>query len=97
MSKDYSVLGLARRAGQLAIGHDAVVDALHKGNAHLILLTSDASVHHENEINQTGNGDKILHLPDSMDVVGVAVGKRACILAVTDEGFSKMILKKLKT
>lgn len=97
MNTDYSVLGLARRAGKLSIGHDAVIDAMRRGNAYLILLTSDASHRHEKEILETGNGEAVLHLTGDMNEVGAAAGKRACIYAVTDEGFAKMINNKLNS
>ena len=38
-----SLLGIARRAGRLSLGHDAVDEALKKREAKLILLARDVS------------------------------------------------------
>ncbi len=43
MGKVYGLLGLARRAGAVAPGTDAVRRALREGDARLVLLAGDAS------------------------------------------------------
>ena len=43
MSRVLGVLGLARRAGALAIGTNSVLEAVRKGKAYLVLIASDAS------------------------------------------------------
>ena len=43
MDKLLSLMGLCRRAGRLGVGHDAVFDAVRRGRARVVILTSDAS------------------------------------------------------
>ncbi|MGN1444138.1 MAG: ribosomal L7Ae/L30e/S12e/Gadd45 family protein, partial [Acutalibacteraceae bacterium] len=38
-----SLLGMARRAGRLAVGHDAAIEAIVKNKAKLCVLCRDAS------------------------------------------------------
>ena len=96
MSADYSVIGLCRRAGRLAVGHDAVIEAVRKGSAKLILLTSDASPRHEREIRALDGEIEIRKFEDDSNTVGYSAGKRACVFAVTDAGFAACILKKTR-
>ena len=42
-SKLNGVLGLARRAGKVSLGHDAALTAVKQRAAHLCLVASDAS------------------------------------------------------
>jgi len=95
MNNDYNILGLCRRAGKLCIGHDATIEAVKSGTAELVLLTSDASSRHLKELEALGFCDRIMMLSDDMETVGYYVGKRSCILAVTDKGFAGSIYKKL--
>ena len=94
MSADYSILGLCRKAGRLAVGHDAVIEAVRNGTAAQILLTSDASDRHKKEIAALNFPGETLFLPDTMDYVGFYTGKRCCIYAVTDAGFAASVKKK---
>ena len=88
-----SLLGLARRAGKLAVGMDAAAEALRQGEAALIVLARDISERTEREIRQiAGEGQAgILTLPAEMDRIGAAIGKRAGVIAVKDEGFARKI------
>ena len=94
MSADYSILGLCRRAGKLATGHDAAVETVRNGTAAMIILTSDASERHKKELEAIGFKGETLQLPDTMDTVGYFTGKRSCIYAVTDAGFAASVKKK---
>ena len=95
MNKTLQLLGLARRAGRLIAGTDAVTDAVKKGKAKAILLTADASVRHARELKTMGYEGKTLTLPCDMDTAGAAVGKRSCIFALTDGGFAAAVEKSL--
>ena len=91
--RQLSLLGLARRAGKLAVGMDAAAEALRQGEAALIVLARDISERTEREIRQiAGKGQAgILTLPAEMDRIGAAIGKRAGVIAVKDEGFARKI------
>lgn len=87
MDKILSLMGIARRAGRLLIGSDAVMNAVKQKRARLVLLTADASPAHERKLAGAGYGGRVLHLSCNADQAGAAVGKYACIFALEDEGF----------
>lgn len=95
MNKTLGVMGLARRAGKLLIGHDAVLLSIRTGKALTVLLTSDASPRHKREIEAASFKGKIISLPVTMEEAGIATGKKSCIFALEDEGFVKAIDKSL--
>ena len=41
-----SMLGIARRAGKIAMGFDAAAEAMHKGEARLLVLAADLETSH---------------------------------------------------
>ncbi|MCL2003892.1 MAG: hypothetical protein FWG72_07815 [Oscillospiraceae bacterium] len=85
--------GLARRAGKLACGTEAVRDAA--GRAGLILLASDAG-------NTAGRdaeryGKPLMILPYDKEELGRAVGRKTCaIAAVTDDAFCRGIIEAME-
>lgn len=88
-----SFLGICRKAGSLAVGHDAVKDALRSSRAKLVLLTSDASPRLEKEFSNLSS-TQIIRLSRSMDDVCNHIGKKAGVLAVTDENMASAVIKK---
>ena len=95
MDKLLSLMGLCRRAGKLGVGHDAVFDAVRKGRAKLVILTSDASSRHEKELEAVSFPGHIVHAGFTMEEAGFALGKRSCLFSVEDEGFVTAIEKTL--
>lgn len=95
MADVLNYLGLARRAGKLVIGHDAVFLSVRQGRASLVLLTEDASPRHKRELDAAGFSEKSVYIPFSMTQAGIATGKKSCIYALEDEGFSKAVLNTL--
>ena len=93
MNKVLSTLGLARRAGKLIIGHDAVLLSVRTGKALAVILTEDASPRHKRELEAASFDGKIYCLPCTMDDAGYSTGKRSCIYALEDAGFIKAIEK----
>ena len=91
--RQLSLLGLARRAGKLAVGMEAAAEAIRQGEAALIVLARDISKRTEREIRQIAGESQagILTLPAEMDRIGAAIGKRAGVIAVKDEGFARKI------
>ena len=43
MDKVLGLMGLAKKAGRVAMGEDAVKDAVRYGTAHLVIIAEDAS------------------------------------------------------
>ncbi len=90
MNKLASLLSLTRKAGKLVWGFDAVKEAVEKKKAGLVLLANDLSPKSRKEIALVcqKSGVSVQRLPMSMDEVWFSVGKRAGILAVTEEGLA---------
>ncbi len=95
MDKTLQLLGLARRAGRLAIGADAVAESIKHGRAAAILMTRDASPRHLRTVEANGYTGKVLTLSADMDAVYRSVGKRSCIFALEDGGFAAAAEKTL--
>lgn len=89
-----SFLGICRRAGSVAIGHDAVKDAIRSSKAKLVLMASDASPRLEKEFSNLGSSVEIIRLDRSMDDICKYIGKRAGVLAVTDGNMASAVIKK---
>ncbi len=93
-----SLLGLALRAGRLAVGEEPVGTACRDHKGYLLLLASDAA---DNTIRralsfcQAGNTIS-LQLPLTKAELGSGVGRSSCaMLAITDVGFAAAVAKKL--
>lgn len=95
MNKTLSVMGIARRAGKLVIGHDAVMLSVRNMKAKTVILTEDASPRHKRELEAASFEGKIVILSATMDEAGFATGKKSCIFAIEDTGFVKAIDKTL--
>lgn len=93
------LLGLARRAGAVAPGTDAVRRAIREGDARLILVARDASsvqlekirtTLHDRSIPQAVLGDR--------NTLGAAVGfARLTAVAVTDRALADRLVAELET
>ena len=97
MDKIYSLLGLCQKAGKIVSGEVATELAIKNKTAKLLLIAEDAS---ENTKKKFQNSANYYHIPifvlDSKERLGMALGKESrAILAVTEEGFAKSILKKI--
>lgn len=88
------LLGIARRAGKLALGTEATRDAVRRRRAVLLLFASDLSPHTVSDLSPQAerNGVPMRHLHATMDELGAALGKRAGVIAVNDRGFAKKLL-----
>ena len=91
--KQLSLLGLARRAGRLALGNEAVTEAIRKGSVRLVVLAADLSPRTADGIRRAAEEERleVLELQASMDELGMALGKRTGLIAVNDAGFAKKI------
>lgn len=98
--KILSLLGFARRAGKLSMGHDAAQQALFKKQAKLVLFCGDASQRLVNEFNVTIKKHNIktaaVITKYTMDEISFSLGYRAGVITVNDENFSKRIAELLK-
>lgn len=98
-SKSLSMLGLARRAGKLSMGHDMVKQSVTKNKAKLIILCRDASPRLINEFQslaENRKGIKVLVSGITMAEVHFTIGYKAAVMAVEDENFTKRIIELLR-
>lgn len=94
-AKLFSYLGLAMRAGKLASGDGAVLDAIRGGDARLVVLAEDASDNTRKKITDKCNHyDVPLLVIGSRGELGACTGKEErVVFAVTDAGFAKLIAR----
>lgn len=98
IDKVLSQLGLARKADRLVSGEFMTEKALTEGGAFLVIIAKDASDNTKKHFNDMCNFRNIPYvLYGTKTELGKCIGceVRASI-AVTDEGFAKSILEKVK-
>lgn len=102
MRKDkvLSMLGLARRAGRLSMGHDMAQQAIKRKKAKAVFLCADSSDRLKREFEkaaqQYANGIPVLKTDVTMDEIHYSVGSRAGVITIDDENFSSKIISLLE-
>lgn len=95
------LLGIARRAGHLTVGFDAVRSALLTGHAQLVLLAADCSPKTEKELRFTGRESTcpLIKLPADKAALAAALGmeKPVAVVATDDRGFATAMQKHCGT
>lgn len=98
MSSPDNYIGIAKKAGALAVGETDAGTACRSGKAKILLLASDAS---ENTVNRAenfiaGRRTVLIKSQYTKAALGDMTGSRACALAaVTDMGIAASILSAL--
>ena len=95
------LLGMARRAGRLTAGFDAVSLLIANGKAAVVILAADLSEKTEKELRYAAKSScdeeqmNMLRIPLNKEEIGHALGlkKPAGVLALEDEGFAASIQK----
>lgn len=93
-NKLLGLLGLARRAGKITFGNDAVIKDTAEGKAAVILLSCDISPRTRRNIERIGGDYKvdIVELPYTKELIGQAIGKNnTAVAAITDRSFANRI------
>lgn len=94
------MLGLARRAGRLSMGHDMAQHALFKHKAKLLLFCSDASPRLVGEFKRTAElhnfSVNIIQTDITMEQIHCGVGYKAGVMTVDDENFAAKIISLLE-
>ena len=91
-----NLLGLATRAGKIVSGEDIVIDTMRKKKAKIVFLGNDCSDNtldkfkkkcffYKTELNTMFSSEEISH----------SIGKNRMVIALTDEGFYKIIKKNI--
>jgi ribosomal protein L7Ae-like RNA K-turn-binding protein len=98
--KTLSMLGLARRAGKLSMGHDMAEKAIKSHKAKMVIFCSDASDRLVSEFEKTlqnANLDVPIFKTDiTMNEIHFSVGYKAGVMTLDDENFSKKVIELLK-
>ncbi len=96
--KFLSLLGIARRCGKLSLGHDAVISSVVKNRAKLLVLSAQASPRLQREINHAttyeGKNIPVLITDYSMAELSAAIGSKAAVVSVDDEGLATAAAEK---
>lgn len=92
-AKFQGMLGLAMRAGKLAVGEGKAEDTIRSGNALLVVLSTDASDNTEKKfLNMADSHDVNVIRPCGRDTLGQILGREfAVVMAVTDSGFARQL------
>ena len=91
------LLGLARRAGAVVSGTEAVRGAIRQGEARLILMAEDASVPQMDKVRRTLRNRPVPQvILGDRAILGAAVGRApVSAVAVTGVSFAKELQRKL--
>lgn len=89
------LIGLARRAGKVAVGYDAAATAVREGKGSLGLCACDLSPKSRKEwlFSVSRSSVPVRTLPLTKETLGAALGvhKPVGIITVCDEGFARAI------
>lgn len=94
MSDPFHLLGLARRAGRLAAGHEAVERAVVTGRARLVLVAGDASAASRERFRRLAEAHGVdFRVCGSKEELGRAVGSAPkAVLAILDAGLAARVM-----
>ena len=98
MNRCIALLGMAKKAGLLAVGSEAAATAARRGDARLIITASDASegTTRRAKSNAETNGIKHIAVPFTMFELGQTAGRGSPgTIAFLDKGLSEGFLKRL--
>ncbi len=98
MADIMNLLSICRKAGKLTLGMDEVKGTVRSGKACIVLVASDTAERSLNEITRVceENETPLYRINESMYDVGDALGKVYGIMSITDKGFAKAAVKRLK-
>lgn len=90
--KFLSLLGMAKRAGRLCSGHDAVKEAVNGKKSKLLIFTCDASERLRDEFSSKVKDEtQIIYTDYSMADIYSATSGKAAVMCVTENGFAQRL------
>jgi len=98
MDRCLAHLGMAKKAGLLAVGGDAAATAARRGEAELIITASDASAGSKRraKMNAEANGIMYIAVPFTMFELGNIAGRGSPgTIAFLDKGLADVFSKRL--
>lgn len=88
------LLGIARRAGKLSLGYEAVRRKIRSGGAKAVFMAADLSDGTRRRLERNcAQRVPAVTLPVSISDIGHAVGQKCGCLSVDDAGFAKKALE----
>lgn len=94
-NKFSGLLGLCRKANKMSVGHDAAKISVTSGNAVICIIASDASERLKKEfasLCKQHEGKTEIIMPEvSIADFGLAIGTKAGVITINDDGFAKML------
>ncbi|MCL2819461.1 MAG: ribosomal L7Ae/L30e/S12e/Gadd45 family protein [Oscillospiraceae bacterium] len=97
MNRCLAMLGMAKKAGKLAVGGEASATAARRGDAKLIITASDASEAsvRRAKTNAESNGVKYAAVPFTMFELGTTAGRGSPgTIAFLDKGLADGFMKR---
>ncbi len=93
-----ALLGFAQRAGRVASGHAAVLRAIGRRKAKLVIVACDASPRTRRGVEEAAKSGGIpVAFWESMADLGMALGKPdRAVAAVCDDGFARALIAALQ-
>ncbi|KRM72757.1 L7Ae/L30e/S12e/Gadd45 family ribosomal protein [Lacticaseibacillus brantae] len=96
MTPFLNLLGMAKRAGKLETGEGFVVNAIAKQTAKLVIVASDTSENTKKKMTDKSSFYSVpMRMPATSTELSDAIGTKRSLIAVTDAGFAKAMLKLL--
>lgn len=95
--KYLNMLGMARRAGKLSMGHDMAMKAITTKKAKLLIFSSDVSPRLIEEFNvateKFNKNLQAISVVENMNELHMALGYKAGVMTVDDINFSSRIIE----
>ncbi|MGN0479622.1 MAG: L7Ae/L30e/S12e/Gadd45 family ribosomal protein [Hominenteromicrobium sp.] len=97
MKQSLSIMGLARRAGQLRWGYETVVEAVRSGECRLALTACDLSDKTKKNVRFEAqrHGVPAVDTAFTMAEISAAIGKKTGVVAICGEGFAEKLKQEL--
>ncbi|MBE6720147.1 MAG: 50S ribosomal protein L7ae [Ruminococcaceae bacterium] len=100
-SKKYlQMLGMARRAGRLSMGHDVALASLKSGKAKLVVFADDISERLVAEFERAASSGnepvKCIKIDETINDIHRILGYKAGVLTVDDINFSDRIFELIR-
>lgn len=98
MNKSFNLVGLAKRAGKVVCGEEAVKEGIRSGKLKLVIIAEDVSNNtRKSIINSCKHYGVTYYFAGTKEELGHAVGNNFnAVLAISDEGFAKTIERNLQ-
>ena len=96
--KFLSLLGMARRSGNLCLGHDAAVSSVVKNKAKLCIVSVEVSERLRREMAHAcsfeGKSIPVIIADYPIQELSQAIGSKAAVMTVTDENLASALIKR---